>query len=248
MTGIVEQSDIESMNPIPPASVDPEAERLYYSQFRKAQWKVLNDRPPKPIDVALFFGRSWLDAEKTGVYQLMKDFYDQEMITGIVLYGSDGQRFGETVPDVVGPGKRFARDRLVKMGIPNDNIFDSELEDPAKNNTLEEGRAMLNLVKARGWNQAVAIASAHQLLRATLGLVKIVHNQSTPIDLWTAAPLNPDWNRLVKGAQGEHLGPRSEHILLEYNRIGPYQKKGNLASFEEYLTYTKNRDQRRRMS
>lgn len=241
-----EQSDTESINPEPQPSVKVEAEQLYHSQFLEAQEKVLNDRPTEPVDAALFFGRSWFDAEKWGVYQLMKDLYGQGMIKYIVLYGSDGQKFGETVPDVVGPGKRFARDRLVKMGVPNKSILDSELEDPIKNNTLEEGKGMINLVKARGWKRVVAVANAHQLLRATLGLVQIIDDQEgTPIDLWTAAPSDTDWKRRVRGAQGEHFGPRSDHITLENNRIPIYQKNGDIASFEKYFAYIQNRGQER---
>ncbi|QQG40414.1 MAG: hypothetical protein HYV37_02475 [Candidatus Levyibacteriota bacterium] len=206
---------------------------------------VLNDRPTEPVDAALFFGRSWFDAEKTGVYQLMKDFYDQGMIKYIVLYGGDGQKFGETVPDVAAPGKRFARDRLVKMGVPNESILDSELEDQTENNTLEEGRGMLNLVRSRGWSRVVAVANEHQLLRATLGLIPMINNsEGEQIDLWTAAPHDTNWNKRVRGAQGEHFGPRSDHIILENNRVRQYQEKGDLASFERYHAYIQNRDQR----
>ncbi len=234
-----EQSGLARIKPDEPTT---EAERLYYDQFLEAQEMVLSDRPTESVDAALFFGRSWFDAEKWGVYQLMKDFYDHEVVKYIVLYGSEGQRFGDTIPNVVGPGKRFARDRLVKMGVPNESILDSKLEDSRKNNTLEEGKGMINLVKAHGWNRVVAVANPHQLLRATLGLVKIINNPAeTTIDLWTAAPLNTDWNKRVRGAQGEHLGLRSDHITLENKRIPIYQDKGDIASFEEYFAYRESR-------
>lgn len=203
---------------------------------------VLSDRPTSPVDAALFFGRSWFDAEKWGLYQLMVDLYKSGTVQYIVTYGLRGQRFGDITPNVVAPSNEYARDRLIKMGVPNENIITAPLIDPTKNNTLEEGRAFLKEARDHGWNSLVVVANPHQLLRATLGLLGVMDQQAEPsLSIWSAAPTNTDWTRRVRGAQGEHFGPRSDHIDLENGRIRTYQGKGDLASFPRYFDYLSNR-------
>ncbi len=190
-----EQSDADRIKPVQPTIDATDTEKLYYSQFLKAQKMVLNDRPTQPVDAALFFGHSWFDGEKWGVYQLMVDLYKTGMVKYIVLYGSHGQRFGDTIPNVVAPSKDYARDRLVKMGVPDVHIINSELPEPTKNNTPSEGEGFLNTAQEKGWHSLIAIANPHQILRATLGLVTLINKQQRPFDIWSAAPTNTNWDK-----------------------------------------------------
>lgn len=228
----------------------------WQADLEKVTDLVLKDRPTKPVDVAFFFGRSWFDAEKQGVYQLTVDLYKQGLIKKIAIYGSEGQRFNETGPEMlepydhlqinrlnrsVAPPKGFAKARFIKMGIPEEDIILTTLPDPTKNNTIEESKGFLQASKEYRWTSAVVIANQHQLLREILGLIALMDRKSEHMDIYSAAPANPDWQRKVRGAQGEHHAPRKDHVLLEIQRIKTYQEKGDLASFERYFDYLKSR-------
>lgn len=237
--------------------IGTETEGLYYSQFLMAQQMVLSDRPTHPVDAALFFGRSWFDAEKSGVYQLMVDLYSTGRVKNIAVYGNEGQRYGEKDPAMLKPSDKFpkerrkrmaapareiAKARLVRMGIPDENVILTQIPDPDKNNTLEESMGFFIAARDLGWTSAVAVANPHQLLREMLGLIQIMDKQPEDyLDIYSAAPTNTDWERKVRGAQGEHFAPRKEHILLEMDRIKKYQGAGDLASFERYFDYLRNR-------
>ena len=49
------------------------------------------------------------------------------------------------------------------------------------------------------------------------------------------------WQEEVVHSQGTLKATRSELIHMEFERINKYQNKGDLASFEEVLTYLNNR-------
>lgn len=232
-------------------------EREWWSACNKATEMVLSDRPTKPVDAALFFGRSWFDAERWGIYQLAVDFYKAGLVKNIAVYGNEGQRYGETDPAMLEPSDRFpkarrakmvapareiARARLIKMGVPDKNIILTQIPDEDKNNTLEESMGFFIKAKERDWKSTVAVANPHQLLREMLGLIQIMdQHPEYYLDIYSAAPTNTDWERKVRGAQGEHFASRKEHIMLEINRIKNYQERGNLASFERYFDYLKGR-------
>ncbi|MBI2337771.1 hypothetical protein HYU95_01175 [Candidatus Daviesbacteria bacterium] len=228
-------------------------ERVWWQDCIKAQAMVLSDRPTKPVDAALFFGRAWHDAEKTGVYQLMVDFYNKGWVKNVAVYGNEGQKFGEKDPamlepnnlfpkerrkKMVGPAREIARARLIRMGIPDEHIILTQIPDPSVNNTLAESMGFFITAKDQGWESAVVIANPHQLLREMLGLVQIMDKEPEYcLNIYSAAPTSTDWKRRVRGAQGEHFAPREEHIALETNRIRTYQQTGDLASFDRYFEY-----------
>lgn len=238
-----------------------ERERAYNSQFLKAKTMVLSDRPTEPVDTAFFFGRSWHDAERWGVYQLATDLYQGGLVKKIVIYGNEGQRFGEKDPEMlrssdifpkdrranmVAPSREIAKARFVRMGVPDEDVILTQIPDPERNNTVEESMGFLIAAKDQGWTSAVVVANPHQLLREMLGLIALMDKQpGNLLDVYSAAPTSTDWGRRVRGAQGEHFAPREEHILLEDQRIGKYQHTGDLVSFERYFDYLRSRGQGR---
>lgn len=223
----------------------------------KATTRVLNDQPTKLVDAALFFGRSWFDAERGGVYQLAVDLHQSGLVKKIAIYGNEGQKFGETDPAMLAPGSTFpkerrarmiapareiAKARLVRMGVPVKDIILTEILDPEGNNTPAESMGFLIAAKDQGWTSAVAVANPHQLLREMLGLIQIMDKHPEYyLNIYSAAPANTDWERKVRGAQGEHFAPRKEHIKREIKRIKDYQLNGDLISFDRYFDYLDNR-------
>lgn len=223
----------------------------------KATTRVLNDQPTNPVDAALFFGRSWFDAERGGIYQLAVDLHQSGLVKKIAIYGNEGQKFGETDPAMLAPGSTFPKERrarmvapareiakvrLIRMGVPVEDIILTQIPDPYKNNTIEEGLGFFIAAKSLGWTSVVAIANPHQLLREMLGLIQIMDKHpGYYLNIYSAAPANTDWERKGRGAQGEHFAPRKEHIKREIKRIKEYQLKGDLVSFDRYFDYLDNR-------
>lgn len=202
----------------------------------------------------------------------MVDFYKSGLVKNIAIYGNEGQRYGETDPAMFKPGDKFPKERRVKMVAPareiararlirmvkiampgvsdeelDQHIVLTQIPDPDKNNTLEESMGFFIKAKEKGWKSAVAVVNPHQLLRAMLGLIQIMDDHSEYyLDIYSAAPANTNWERKVRGAQGEHFAPRKEHIILEMDRVKKYQKNGDLVSFERYFDYLKSRGKGKR--
>lgn len=239
-------------------------EKKWVGDFNEATKVALNDRPPRTVDVAFFFGRSWFDAER--VYKLLVDLYIKGLVKNIAVYGNEGQPYNETDPAMLEPSNKFPLSRLRKTVAPpremarahlikmikaaNSNLKDEELEehivltqipDPEKNNTLQESMGLLRTAKERGWTSGVVVANQHQLVREMLGLIQLMDKEEHHINIYSEAPNNANWDKKVRGAQGEHFAPRKEHVLKEMGRVKQYQAQGDLVSFERYYEYRKNR-------
>lgn len=252
-------------------------EKKWMLAFNEATKVALNDRPSEPVDVAFFFGRSWFDAEAVYsllvdlyISGSVKNIaiYGNE---GQPFFGKKEKPLSEEDETMLKPSDKFpfsrlrktvappremARNRLIRMiKAANPDIKDEELEehivltaipDPEQNNTPQESLGFLRTAKGRRWKSGVVVANQHQLLREMLGLIKLMDGGEEYMDIWSVAP-TPNWEKKVRGAQGEHFGPREEHILLEMGRVRIYQKLkddgslGDLASFERYYEYRTNR-------
>lgn len=218
-----------------------EGER-WWINLEKAYNLLCNDKPNEPVDILYFFGRSFLDAPKTGFYQIAVDLYKQGMVRKIIIPGTEGERLGEDIPRMAHPGKTLMRNRLVGMGVMAEDVVFSELGF----NTREEGDAFLRYSMEKNLFRAIALTNPHQIVRAMLGLVKKINDDHLPIAVYAVVP-DPnkfDWGRMVKGSQGLELKPRFKHFYQELLGISTYQRKvpPDLATFEELFEYIRIRD------
>lgn len=252
-------------------------EKKWLLDFNEATKVALNDTPSRPVDMAFFFGRSWFDAEAVYpllvdlyIKGLVKNIaiYGNE---GQPFFGKKEKPLSEEdevmlkpsdkfplsrLRKTVAPPREMARNRLIRMiKAAKPDIKDEELKehvvlteipDPEQNNTIQESLGFLRTAKRRRWKSGVVVANQHQLLREMLGLIKLMDGGEEYMDIWSLAS-TPNWEKKVRGAQGEHFGPREEHILLEMGRVRTYQKPkndgspGDLASIERYHEYRRNR-------
>lgn len=213
--------------------------------FTKATTLLLSDSPPGPIDAVFFFGRSFFDAEKQGIFTVAVDLIKQDKARYLVLADSEGERMGETIPRVAYPGKSLWMDRLVcTLGVDKDRILYSPHLIPGEHgfNTKTEAQAFLATSVERGFKTAVVLTQPHQIVRAMLGVVKTINQKGLSVDVWCMSPEPTDWNKRVQGSQGMARKPRVEHIPDEINRILKYQAKGDIASFDELFAYLARRD------
>ncbi len=215
----------------------------WWQGAEKAYNLLCNDRPAKPCDILYFFGRSYFDAPKKSFYGLAVNLYQQGMVRKIIVPGTEGERLGETIPGMAHPGKTAMKNRLVRMGVAEEDVVFSK---PGYH-TKQEGDAFLDYSMENSLHRAIAFTNPHQIVRAMLGLVRTINDKSLSLETYTAVP-DPekfDWGRMVKGSQGQKLEPVFKHFYEELSRISRYQQKGDLAGFEELFEYMNIRNSRR---
>jgi hypothetical protein len=101
------------------------------------------------------------------------------------------------------------------MGVPREKIIHSA---PGYH-TRAEGDAFLDEARKRGWKRVVTIANPHQIVRATLGIVRTINDQSLPIAAYSDVPPHTNWDVRVKGSQGKERKPRRDHVKDEVERV-----------------------------
>lgn len=232
--------------PRPPLVESGERERQKYVGLAKATTVLLSDRPQKPVDAVFFFGRSFFDAEKHGIFQVAADFINDGRGKYLFIPDSEGERMGETTPRIATAGKTLWTDRLVRLGVDRSKIIYSPHPVPGEYgfNTKTEGDAFLKKAAEDELHSAVVLTHPHQIVRAMLGIVATMHTTGQKLDVWSMTPEFTDWNKKVRGSQGMELKPRLDHIQDEIDRIFKYQQKGDIASFDELFSYLTTRDSR----
>ena len=205
-------------------------------QLYEATLRVLSDWPPKPVEAVFFHGRSFGD--DTGLFELVSQMYHQGIVRQVALFNNEGERVGSSIPYQANPGKTHYRLRLQEMGVGSDRIL---FADPGYN-TRQENETFCQLAATEGWESAVIVTQPHQLLRAMLGMVKVMAETNYWMEIYTAAPRTTPWQEVVRGSQGLESKPRLAHIKDELDRILTYQGTGDLASLAELFTYFEQRD------
>ncbi len=202
----------------------------------KATVMLLSGRPTKPVDALFFHGRSFGD--HMGLFELAANLMDNRLVNVVVLFNNEGERFGSNIPFEANPGKTWHKDQLIKYGVSEDRIlFTAE----GGRHTKWENDDFLRLATERGWLSGAILTQPHQLLRATLGMVRAMQEQQYAMNVYTVAPSTTDWNEIVNGSQGMEAKPRVDHIVDELVRVAKYQQSGDLVSFAELFEYLEKR-------
>ncbi len=215
----------------------------WWQDLKKAYDLLCHDRPSEPVDILYFFGRSYFDAPKEGLYRLAVDLYQEGRVRKIIIPGTEGERLGRNIPRESHPGKTLMRDRLVRMGILDSDIIDSA---PGYH-TRQEGDAFLNYSFENGLYNAIALTNPTQIVRAVLSLVAKIDSDHLPVSVFAVVP-NPltfDWGRMVKGSQGAERKPAYKHLYQEFEGIHKYQNyppPNNIATFSKLFEYMEARD------
>ena len=129
----------------------------------------------------------------------------------------------------------------MELGVPETDILISG-DAPDKRHTRGESDFFIEMAREQGWTSAVVLTQPHQLLRAVLGTLKVMELQKYGMEVYGLAPSSTSWFEVVKGSQGMEAKPRFEHIADELNRVSLYQKKGDLVSAHDALSYLRLRE------
>lgn len=122
------------------------------------------------------------------------------------------------------------RDEMFRLGLPKDKIL---FEETRGANTRAEAVRAMELAKENGWKSIIIVTSPHHQYRAFLTFLKAMYDSklnlsliNAPADLSMTDP-NP-WGR------------RADLLTQEFVKIGEYQKKGDVASYEDGTAYLKS--------
>jgi hypothetical protein len=214
----------------------------WHRNLTEATVMVLSDHPTYPADGVLLFTRSYGDQD--GILETASDLINERKVKYILMADTEGERLGEKIPYQANPGKSIWTNQLVKRGVPKDQIIYCPHPTPGERgfHTGQEASAMVKESAKQGIQSAVILTQPHQLLRATLAVLKAINDEKYNLCAYSISPKGQtDWLKPVRGSQGKELKPRQEHIADEINRIYAYQCKGDLPSFAVLFDYLQNR-------
>lgn len=208
--------------------------RLY-----QATVMLLSGQPNRPVDV--LFVHSHALGDYTGLFEIAGDYFHRGRARFIAVTNNEGERFGSTLPFEANPGKtesiRILREEQL---IPRQE--DIPVPEMAAFHTRQENDAFLELSIKNNWTRGIILAQPHRLLRATLGMVQAMQQTRYIMEIYTITPNSTPWQEIAYGNQGLKLQLRFEHIAEELGRVCKYQASGELASFDELITYLEKRD------
>lgn len=118
--------------------------------------------------------------------------------------------------------------KLQSLGLPEEHIVWEETGA----HTRAEADATLRLAEKHGWRSLLLVTTEYHQYRAFLTFVKAMRDMNLDIEL-TMVPENefPQF----------HSKTHEEVIAGEMERIATYQQKGDVASWEEGITYLLSR-------
>lgn len=196
----------------------------------RAQALVLSNWPRGRVDAIFFHTRARDDDDD--LFEIAADFYHYGQVKSIIFTGSDGQGM-DNIPKGGWPGQDAYLKRFKKLGVPRRVILLSRIA----RNTREENHEFLKIAKERRFKKIAILTQAHQLLRATAGLIAEIRQEHYPLQIYCIAPKNTDWQKIVRGSQGKNPKKRLDHAEDEYHRVVKYTRKGDIAKPREFFAY-----------
>jgi hypothetical protein len=109
-------------------------------------------------------------------------------------------------------------------------------------NTLIESEALVRYCKQERYGSVYVVSLPFHQLRAFMTLVTVALREYPQLSIYSHPGAALPWIETVAHSQGTLQAPRRQLIQEELTRISAYQKKGDLARFEDVLDYLNRRD------
>lgn len=195
--------------------------------------RILCDSHPASVADAVYLFAQTRHNESS-VFVAAKEIIDLGMARKVLLLGSE-ENAGY-------PGGASWWRKLVESGVDGAIIGKVMLNKGERHNTLTEALALVHYAKKARYDSLIVSAAPFHQLRAFMTTVTVVlcHSPGLKIFSHPGGPL--DWSEPTVHSQGLLKAPRRKLIRAEYERIVRYRLKGDLASFEEVLSYLNSRD------
>ncbi len=125
---------------------------------------------------------------------------------------------------------------IVNAGIPEQNIF---YENKSRN-TYEQAVEIICIAKKSGWSRITLVASHYHTYRAFLTFLKVQSAVYPELLIDIASVKDLDWY------DETGYGRRIDLLESEINKIDIYQRKDNVATYEEGIDYLKWKSQQQK--
>lgn len=149
----------------------------------------------------------------------------------------------DTLPRSGYPGFASWKSELIYLGIAENRIHPVSMDDAKLLNSRTESIALVEYAKTNNIHTLEIIAPPFHQLRALMTAITIVLEMNADIAVYSRPGKPIPWTETAVHSQGKLNAPRSRLIHEELIRIETYQKKGDLASTDDVLTYLNSRDQ-----
>ena len=186
--------------------------------------------PSNPIDAIMFFTRA--ESDDDHLFEIVAKALHTGLARYVILNRSDGRGMGD-LPGKAWPGVDIYLTRLSSLGVSKDKVLLSE----EARDTREEDTEYLEVALQHKFKSVAVLTQPHQILRATLGLVKEMSRRSQFLQVYCLTPRSTNWNKKVWGSQSREFKLRQEHIDDEYSRIIKYATQGDLPQPNEFFAY-----------
>ncbi len=140
------------------------------------------------------------------------------------------------------PGFTLWHKLLMDAQVPSNKIRGVEPINTQSINTLIEAEALINFLQLKNARSVYVIAPPFQQLRAFMTTVTVALKEYPELLIYSIPAVAAPWQEDVYHSQGTLKAKRSNLIYSEIDRIKTYQKKGDLASCQDVISYLNNRD------
>lgn len=171
-----------------------------------------------------------LEGDGFSRYNRAVELYKRRYGKKIIFSGDfDDEKSGAFTFDKIKP-------LLIEKGVDeSDLLFENKSQ-----NTYEQAEQIVSMSLEYNWDKIIIVASHYHSYRAFLTFLK-VQKKINPTLIIEMSPVSDlDWY------EETGYGVRVELLELELNKIEVYQKKDNVASYEEGLVYLKWKFQQRK--
>ena len=143
--------------------------------------------------------------------------------TAVIVGSADNRSYG-SFPS------REIRDEMIRLGAPDNAVF---CEEKVGAHTRAEAERAVQVSKEKNWKTALIVTSPHHQYRTFLTFLKAMKDAEYDLTLINApAPLS--WFEI------NPWGRRIDLLTREFDKIDEYQKKGDVASYQDGIEYLEN--------
>ena len=195
--------------------------------------RVLCDTRPRVVaDGAFLFSQT--ENNQESVFFAARALLEDSIVQRILLIDSPAKSgyLGYTV----------SKRELKKLGISEQQIEGVNAADTAMLNTLIESEALVRFAKFRAYKRLLVVSSPFHQLRALMTAVTVALREYSDLQIHSQPGTALPWLQTAVHSQGTLSSSRRKLIWGEMERIEKYQKKGDLASFDDVLKYLNVRD------
>jgi hypothetical protein len=132
------------------------------------------------------------------------------------------------------------KEDMLKRGIRNEDIIPVPAAEDL--NSYTEAVSLVDFLNSRGWESVYVTAPPFHLPRAFLTVISVIVKTKSKIKVYATSTTPLNWQNPVTHYQGVVVDTPLNFVVAEIERVGKYQTKGDLISFDQAFLYLKNRE------